>query len=143
MLGRRARQEQDLGRAIGAFAEELEPLDLGRLFARTDLEHHQGPLRQPAAGAEPGQRLVAEALAIGRVEKGEVEGRAVGGRLLPKVGGVAAMDARRAEEAERLDIVADRAARLRVRLNEQAPGRAARDLSVAMPSSHGRHRGAS
>ena len=73
------------------------------------------------------QILGVRALGIGRVEEHQVEGGAGAGGAWAKVGGVAAMDASGAEQAQRLDIVADSPAGLLAGLDEQAERRAARD----------------
>jgi hypothetical protein len=61
-------------------------------------------------------------VAIGRVHEDQIERRAEAGGLRAEVGGGAAVDARVAEELERLDIVADAAAGGRFRFDEQAEG---------------------
>ena len=60
------------------------------------------------------------------IEESEVEGLSIAGRLHAQVGGVPAMNAGGAEEAHGLGVVADGAAGIRVGLDEEAEGRAAR-----------------
>ena len=61
---------------------------------------------------------------IGRVEEGEGEGATDACGLRPQVRGRAPVQARVSEQAQRLDIVADRAARAVICFHEQAEGRA-------------------
>jgi len=87
-------QERHLCRAIGAVVEDLIALHGHRRLISGPFPDADGPGREPAAGQEAAEGLFAKALAIGRVEKGQIEGLTIACGLEPKVGAVAAVDTR-------------------------------------------------
>ena len=106
------------------------PLELGEAFRRGKagrcrlLHHDQRTGRQPAAGARRAERLLGKATAIGRIEKGERERLDRVRRAEP--GGIAAEDAGGAAQTQRLDVGADKRARLGAVVDEQRERCAAR-----------------
>src|SRR5262245_36248233 len=99
-----APQDGELGVVV------LAPFDLLEAIRRLEcsdalLDDDQRLVDQPAAGARGGERLLAEAPAIGRIEEDQGERRDRMRRA--EIGGVAAEDAGRGRKAERLDVLAD------------------------------------
>ncbi len=104
-----ARLEEDEFRGpVVALVEVLETRQVRRLIG-ADLKHDQSLWRNPAALAEAFYGALAEAPAVRRVKKNQIEGIAQASRLDAEVGRIAAMDAGGPEEPKRFDIVPDRA----------------------------------
>src|SRR4030095_10596503 len=96
-----APQKRDLSVVIASPLDSLElrrrcECGIGRL-----LHHDQRAWCEPAAGVRRGERLLGQALAIGRIEEHERERLDRMRRTKP--GGIAAEDARDAAEPERRD----------------------------------------
>ncbi len=88
------------------------------------LQNDDGTRHQPFSFHEAGQRLLAQALAIGRIGKDEIEGALR--RAGTKPGGIAAPDLAEADRAQHVGIAADDAAGFGPFVDELAKARAAR-----------------
>ena len=73
-------QEQHPRRAVVARVQQLPAGDLRVRLVGAAFEHGQRARRDPAALGQALQRRLAQALAVGRIEEGQVEGGAGGGR---------------------------------------------------------------
>ena len=111
-------QERHLCCAIGAVVQDFKAFNRHRWLIGGPFPDADGASSEPSAGQEAAERLFAEALAIGWVQEGQIEGLTIACWLGPKIGAVAAMDAGRPKQAHRVSIFTDRASRVRIGLDE-------------------------
>src|SRR5262249_51088385 len=116
--------KQRLGVAPGALIEGGKARGQGEARALAFFKDGDGARREPTALACRCERSFRRAGAVGRIEEGQCEAAVPAGR--PQRRGVPAEQLGDAGQPERLDVAAHERARLRLMLDEQAKGRAAR-----------------
>ncbi len=125
MKGFLTAREDYLRFAVTASLFADEPLRQGDGGSRLLFDHDERVVPQPAAGEQGVERRRREALAIGRVQKGQTESFA--GRRSAELRRVAAKDPRDAAESQRFDVFPQQGARFGAVIDEKRALRAARD----------------
>src|ERR1700722_6904124 len=133
-------QDRDLCVAVSPLVDKGEADRRDNLDLRRFLDHAKRIRLKPPPPDERGERRSRKTLPIRRIDKGERKGAA--GRRRAKLRRVGAPDARHAAERERLDIGAQKGARLSAVVDEQGEPRAARkslDCERPRPSEQVNH----
>ena len=124
--GRGSAQEYHAGLAIVALVQLREAAFGGRGFVCGHLRYDQRAGRQPSALVQRAQRRIDQPLAVGRIEKDQIERPARSCRHRSQVGRVAPPDFRDARKPQCFDVRADQCPAFRAVVHKQAEGSAVR-----------------